>query len=188
MSTRRRIGAKRRLRKRRKSAEGDLVFAVSRMPNAQGQSLLRDYFTNRPCIRYNHAAQLLRFDEQRGLVDSSGRLRLVVSLDALGSAIDEDSRVVHDRFPFYFLLVSGSQSEIRVFDTQAPLELDDCLRYHLRRSLRQSTVGVHRTVRYSLLDFPSGFESASTDNEIPNSASCDHPRKQRVHMTSALSS
>jgi hypothetical protein len=49
---------------------------------------IRNYFINRHCIKYSDIQQLFRFDEQPGPIDISGKLRIVVSINALNSLTD----------------------------------------------------------------------------------------------------
>ena len=85
--------------------------ALSTTLDTRGMNSLKSYFANRHCIRYNHAPQLLRFDELPGRVDSSGRLRLVVSLDSLSPLPNRDPRTAIQGFSFYFLMVSRLSCE-----------------------------------------------------------------------------
>jgi hypothetical protein len=67
---------------------------------------IKNYFVNRQCIKYVHVQQLFRFDEQPGQIDISGKLRIVVSIDALNSLTHRYKGKTYRTFPLYFLIVS----------------------------------------------------------------------------------
>jgi len=67
---------------------------------------VRNYFANRYCIKYGDSRQPFRFDEQPGRIDISGKLRIVVSLDALNSLTNRYKGKTYRNFPLHFLIVS----------------------------------------------------------------------------------
>jgi len=67
---------------------------------------IRNYFTNRSCIKYGDVQQSFRFDEQPGPIDISGKLRIIVSIDALNSLTHRYKEKIYKIFPLYFLIVS----------------------------------------------------------------------------------
>ncbi len=67
---------------------------------------IRNYFANRYCIKYGDSQQLFRFDEQPGQIDISGKLRIVISLDALNSLTNRYKEKSYRNFPLHFLIVS----------------------------------------------------------------------------------
>lgn len=67
---------------------------------------IKNYFVNRQCIKYVDVQQPFRFDEQPGQIDISGKLRIVVSIDALNSLTHRYKGKTYRTFPLYFLIVS----------------------------------------------------------------------------------
>ncbi len=67
---------------------------------------IKSYFANRYCIKYGDNQQPFRFDERPGRIDISGKLRIVVSIDALNSLTNRYKEKKYRNFPLYFLLVS----------------------------------------------------------------------------------
>lgn len=76
------------------------------MTNTGKDRSIKNYFTNRYCIKYNNVQQLFRFDEQFDQIDISGKLRVVVSIEALNSLTNRYKQEVYRSFPMYFLIVS----------------------------------------------------------------------------------
>jgi hypothetical protein len=75
----------------------------------------KSYFANRYCIKYGDTQQPFRFDEQPGQTDTSGRLRIVVSIDALNSLTNRYKEKTYKDFPLYFLIVSFIYDELISF-------------------------------------------------------------------------
>jgi hypothetical protein len=74
--------------------------------NTQNDLSLKNYFTNRHCIKYSGNQQLFRFNEQSGQIDISGKLRIIVSINALNSLTNRDKEKRYKSFSLYFLIVS----------------------------------------------------------------------------------
>ena len=68
--------------------------------------LLKTYFANRHCIKYSDIQKPFRFGEQPGQIDTSGKLRIVVSINALNSLTNRYQEKIYRSFPLQFLVVS----------------------------------------------------------------------------------
>ena len=66
---------------------------------------IKDYFTNRYCIKYNYASRLFQFNEQSDQLVLNDKLRLVISLDSLDSLDNQYQTARFRTSSLYFLIV-----------------------------------------------------------------------------------
>ncbi|CAF1417025.1 unnamed protein product [Rotaria sp. Silwood1] len=77
-------------------------FSVLNRTYTEKNISIKHYFINRYCIKYNGIKQPFRFNEQSGQIDISGKLRIVVSIDALDSLTHRYNGYIYNSFPLYF--------------------------------------------------------------------------------------
>ena len=70
---------------------------------------IKNYFVNRDCIKYIDNQQLFQFNEQSGQIDLTGKLRIIVSIDALNYLTDRYQSKTFTNFSIYFFIVSYIQ-------------------------------------------------------------------------------
>ncbi|CAF2564594.1 unnamed protein product [Rotaria sp. Silwood2] len=82
------------------------LFSVLNITNTEKKISIKNYFVNRYCIKYSGIQQPFRFNEQFGQIDISGKLRIVVSIDALDSFTNRYNEYRYRSFPLNFQIVS----------------------------------------------------------------------------------
>ena len=77
----------------------ELTFGL----NATVDRSIKTYFLNRHCIKYSDIQKPFQFNGKSGQIDIGGKLRLVVSINALNSLTDRFRQETYTGFPLYFL-------------------------------------------------------------------------------------
>lgn len=72
---------------------------------------IKNYFLHRHCITYTGVEQSFQFDDRRGIIDISNKLRIIVSINALNSLTDRYQGKSDRSFPLYILIVRFVSNE-----------------------------------------------------------------------------
>ncbi|CAF3980527.1 unnamed protein product [Rotaria sordida] len=76
--------------------------SILNITNTKKDISIKNYFINRYCIKYSGIQQPFRFNEQSGQIDISGKLRIVVSINALDSLTNRYKEYIYRSFHLYY--------------------------------------------------------------------------------------